>query len=123
MAPKSLPRGSHEVRLTDLVDLAEFQTLMARTYGERDRRRGVEATVAWLTEELGELARAIRKGSRAQQEHELGDAQAWLASLAAQLDLSLDEAASRYADGCPGCGEIPCACGRDEGTLSHGGAR
>ena len=29
---------------------------MARTYGARDRARGREATVAWLTEELGELA-------------------------------------------------------------------
>ena len=44
------------------MDLAVFQDLMARTYGERDRARGVEATVAWLVEELGELSRAVRKG-------------------------------------------------------------
>lgn len=83
---------------------------MARTYGERDRARGRDATVAWLAEELGELARAVRKGSPEEQLHELGDVLAWLASLADQLGLSLDEAAARYAQGCPRCGDIPCAC-------------
>src|SRR3954468_5101719 len=92
------------------MDLAEFQDLMARTYGERDAARGVTATVAWLAEEVGELARAVRKGDRAEQVHELGDALAWLASLANQLGISLDEAAARYADGCPKCGESPCQC-------------
>ncbi|HET9771751.1 MAG TPA: MazG nucleotide pyrophosphohydrolase domain-containing protein [Acidimicrobiia bacterium] len=84
---------------------------MARTYGERDRARGRGATVAWLAEELGELAKASRKGTREEQLHELGDVLAWLASLAEQLGLSLEEAAARYAQGCPRCGGIPCACG------------
>lgn len=79
-------------------------------YGARDRSRGVDATVAWLAEELGELARAVRKGSRDEQLHEFGDVLAWLASLADQLDLSLDEAAARYANGCPSCTTTPCAC-------------
>ena len=83
---------------------------MARTYGARDRARGRDATVAWLTEELGELARAVRKGSREEQLHELGDVLAWLASLADQLGLSLDDAAARYKDGCPSCGDSPCRC-------------
>ncbi len=83
---------------------------MARTYGGRDQARGRDATVAWLAEELGELARAARKGSPEEQLHELGDVLAWLASLAEQLGLSLDEAAARYAQGCPRCGSIPCAC-------------
>ena len=93
------------------MDLAAFQQLMIDTYGERDRRRGVAATVAWLTEELGELAQAVRKGDRADQVHELGDVLAWLASLAGQLGVSLDEAANRYAGGCPRCRATPCACG------------
>ena len=92
------------------MELDAFQDLMARTYGERDRTRGVEATVAWLTEELGELARAVRKGTPAEQLHELGDVLGWLASLAEQLDLSLEDAAARYAEGCPRCGVSPCAC-------------
>jgi NTP pyrophosphatase (non-canonical NTP hydrolase) len=92
------------------VDLADFQGTIARTYAERDRARGVPATVAWIAEEVGELAQAVRKGTPEQQRHELGDVLAWLASLAVQLDLSLDEAAARYADGCPRCGGSPCAC-------------
>ena len=96
--------------MTAGVEIAAFQDLMARTYGERDRARGVDATVAWLTEELGELARAVRKGTIDEQRHELGDVLAWLASLAAQLGLSLDDASARYASGCPRCGGVPCAC-------------
>jgi NTP pyrophosphatase (non-canonical NTP hydrolase) len=92
------------------MDLAAFQQLMVDTYGERDRARGVAVTVAWLTEELGELAQAVRKGDRAQQVHELGDVLAWLASLAGQLGIDLDEAAARYAAGCPRCGALPCTC-------------
>jgi NTP pyrophosphatase (non-canonical NTP hydrolase) len=92
------------------LDLITFQELMARTYGGRDRARGLEATVAWLAEEVGELARAVRKGTAADQRHELGDVLAWLASLTEQLGLSLDDAARRYADGCPRCSEIPCRC-------------
>jgi len=84
---------------------------MARTYGQRDSDRGLAATLAWLAEEVGELARAVRKGTPQQQLHELGDVLAWLASLANQLGLSLDDAAARYAAGCPVCASIPCRCG------------
>jgi NTP pyrophosphatase (non-canonical NTP hydrolase) len=92
------------------MELAELQRTIASTYGERDAARGVPATVAWLTEELGELAQAVRKGSRDDQLHELGDVLAWLASLAVQLGLSLEEAVARYATGCPRCGQKPCTC-------------
>jgi NTP pyrophosphatase (non-canonical NTP hydrolase) len=92
------------------MELSDLQRLMAATYGEQDRGRGLPATVAWLTEELGELAQAVRKGTPEEQLHELGDVLAWLASLADQLGLSLDDAAARYADGCPKCGGIPCTC-------------
>ena len=92
------------------MDLADFQRLMRDTYGDRDRARGIASSVAWLTEEVGELAQAIRKGTDAQQLVELADVLAWLASLAEQLGLSLDEAAERYANGCPRCGNVPCDC-------------
>jgi NTP pyrophosphatase (non-canonical NTP hydrolase) len=78
------------------VDLTAFQELMQELYGEADRERGVPATVAWLCEEVGELAQAVRKGTPEQQLHELGDVLAWVASLANQVGLSLDEAAQRY---------------------------
>jgi hypothetical protein len=46
------------------VDLVELQDVIERTYGERDRERGVAPTVAWLAEEFGELAQAVRKGTQ-----------------------------------------------------------
>jgi len=92
------------------MDIAELQRRIAATYGERDAARGRPATVAWLCEEVGELAQAVRKGTPEEQLHELGDVLAWLASLAEQLGLSLDDASQRYAEGCPVCSSTPCAC-------------
>lgn len=83
------------------MHLADVQQLMEDLYGPGDRERGIPATVAWLCEELGELAQAVRKGTPEQQLHELGDVLAWLASLANQLDLTLDDAIARYVDDPP----------------------
>ncbi len=92
------------------MDLAALQHVIERTYGERDRERGVPSTVAWLAEEVGELAQAVRKGTPAQREHEFGDVLAWVASLANQVDIDLTRAVERYAGGCPRCGASPCEC-------------
>jgi len=92
------------------MDFGAFQQLMESTYGANDRRRGVPATVAWLAEEIGELAQAVRKGTRAEQEHAFADVLAWVASLANQVGIDLATAVARYADGCPRCGAIPCTC-------------
>ena len=74
---------------------------MEKLYGEDDRNRGLPSTVAWLCEEVGELAQAVRKGSREDQLHELADVLAWLASIANQLDLSLETAMERYVKNPP----------------------
>ena len=92
------------------MDLDQFQQVIEATFGERDRARGVPSSVAWLAEEVGELAQAVRKGSHEQQVHEFGDVFAWLTSLANQLGVDLTEAAARYANGCPRCRAIPCTC-------------
>ncbi|CAB4882589.1 unannotated protein [freshwater metagenome] len=92
------------------MDLGHLQDVIERTYGNRDRDRGVPSTVAWLAEELGELAQAVRKGTVEQQRHEFGDVLAWVASLANQMDIDLTAAVQRYAAGCPRCGAMPCAC-------------
>lgn len=92
------------------VELAELQATIERTFGGRDRDRGVSATVAWLAEEIGELAQAVRKGSKAEQEHEFADVLAWVATLANQVGIELAVAIERYQDGCPRCGHLPCEC-------------
>jgi NTP pyrophosphatase (non-canonical NTP hydrolase) len=92
------------------MDLAELQDVIERTYGDRDRERGVSATVAWLAEEVGELAQAVRKGTPEQQVHEFGDVIAWVATLANQQGVDLTAAVERFAAGCPKCETLPCAC-------------
>ena len=92
------------------VRLSELQAIIQSTFGARDADRGVPASVAWLAEEVGELAQAVRKGTRAQQEHEFADVLAWVATLANQMGIDLETAVSRYRSGCPTCGHSPCAC-------------
>ena len=92
------------------MDLVRLQEIIEATYGSRDRERGVPSTVAWLAEEVGELAQAVRKGSHAQREHEVADVLAWVSSLANQTGVDLDAAIIRYAEGCPRCGSMPCRC-------------
>ena len=92
------------------MDLAHLQDVLRRTYAAADNARGVPATVAWITEEIGELAQAVRKGSRDQQIHEIGDVLAWVLSLANQLDIEVVDAMTRFAEGCPKCGQLPCDC-------------
>ncbi len=92
------------------MQLSELQSLIDRTFGERDRARGVPSSVAWLCEEVGELAQAVRKGNHDQRVLEFADVIAWVASLANQMGVDLDAAMQRYTSGCPRCASIPCAC-------------
>ena len=92
------------------MHLAEFQEAVGRTYLDRDRTRGVDGTFRWLVEEVGELARSLRHDDPSARRHEVGDVLAWLASVANLIGIDLEDAASRYANGCPRCGSTPCAC-------------
>jgi NTP pyrophosphatase (non-canonical NTP hydrolase) len=95
------------------VHFAELQDVIERTYATRDQARGIAATVAWLCEEVGELAQAVRKGDRGRQVEEFADVLAWVATLANQMDVDLEEAVARYASGCPKCHAIPCRCAEE----------
>lgn len=93
------------------MQIAELQDVLRRTYLERDTARGPDGVFRWMVEEVGEVARAMRTpADREHLELELSDVLAWLGSLANVLGVDLDRAASRYANGCPKCGAIPCAC-------------
>jgi NTP pyrophosphatase (non-canonical NTP hydrolase) len=92
------------------VELAELQSRIETLYGARDRARGVDGTFRWWVEEVGEVAKALRGGDPAALEHELGDALAWLASVANLAGVDLARAVGRYTGGCPRCGATPCAC-------------
>jgi NTP pyrophosphatase (non-canonical NTP hydrolase) len=92
------------------VELAELQSRIEALYGARDRQRGVDGTFRWWVEEVGEVAKALRGGDQAELEHELGDALAWLASVANLVGVDLAKAVGRYAGDCLRCGATPCAC-------------
>ena len=92
------------------MEISELQSTLRRTYYRRDAKRGRDATFRWLTEEVGELAKALRRGEEAELEHEFSDVLAWLASLANLTGVDLDGAMARYAEGCPKCGGSPCEC-------------
>jgi NTP pyrophosphatase (non-canonical NTP hydrolase) len=92
------------------MELQALQRQMHDLYARRDEARGVDGTFRWLTEEVGELAKAIRKGDRTNLIHEFGDVLAWLASLANMEGVDLEDAVGRYRDGCPKCGLTPCDC-------------
>ena len=92
------------------MEISELQASLRRTYYQRDAKRGRDATFRWLTEEVGELARALRHGDPDELAHEFSDVLAWLTSLANLAGVDLQDAVSRYADGCPKCGASPCRC-------------
>jgi NTP pyrophosphatase (non-canonical NTP hydrolase) len=92
------------------MELSELQDVIRRTYVERDMTRGVDGTFRWMVEEVGELAKALRAADPDELRHEVGDVLAWLASVANVCGVDLEDAASRYREGCPACGRSPCAC-------------
>ncbi|MFZ5829646.1 MAG: MazG nucleotide pyrophosphohydrolase domain-containing protein [Planctomycetota bacterium] len=91
--------------------LAEFQQLIRKMYMEKDVARGPEGTFMWLMEEVGELAAALRSGTRDEQAAEFADVIAWLATIANVMGVDLTEAVmEKYGRGCPGCGQFVCTC-------------
>ncbi|HMS15994.1 MAG TPA: MazG nucleotide pyrophosphohydrolase domain-containing protein [Planctomycetota bacterium] len=95
------------------LTITTFQKIIEDTYGAKDAARGLGGTFMWFTEEVGELARALkrREPDRANLIEEFSDVLAWLCTLASIAGIDMEEAARRYAAGCPRCSRIPCACG------------
>lgn len=101
--------------MSSSLSLAELQALIDRMYSRKDQARGVDGTFMWLMEEVGELAAALRSGTKEELAAEFADVLAWLATIAnvAQIDLN-DAVMKKYGHGCPGCGQMVCACGDAE---------
>ncbi len=93
------------------MTLAELQFFIRKMYGAKDSARGVEGTFMWLTEEVGELAAALREGTAEEQRKEFADVLAWLATIANVAGVDLTAALlEKYGQGCPGCGQMVCVC-------------
>ena len=93
------------------LSIDDFQRLIREMYFEKDAARGIDGTFMWLMEEVGELAAALREGTRAEQAEEFADVLAWLTTIAnvAGVDLA-DALRQKYGSGCPGCGQLVCSC-------------
>lgn len=95
--------------------IGAFQRLIQETYGARDAARGDAATFLWLAEEFGELATALRSGTREELALEMADVLAWLVTLANVRGIDLEAAAwQKYGRACPGCDHVPCDCDPSE---------
>ena len=93
------------------MTINEFQRLIESIYLGKDRARGMGGTFMWFSEEVGELARALRDGDRDRLEGEFADVLAWLSTLASMAGVDLEEvAAAKYSAGCPKCRRVPCGC-------------
>jgi NTP pyrophosphatase (non-canonical NTP hydrolase) len=93
------------------VHVREFQALINRMYSDKDRQRGSAKTFLWFAEEVGELARAIaRHDDPANLREEFADVLAWLVTLANVEGVDLEDALRKFTGGCPGCGQMACAC-------------
>jgi NTP pyrophosphatase (non-canonical NTP hydrolase) len=90
--------------------IKEFQKLIEKIYYEKDKKRGLEKDFIWLIEEIGELARAIKKNDKFSLMEEFADCLAWLTTLANILGIDLEKATEKYKNGCPRCKKIPCKC-------------
>ncbi len=76
------------------MEISEFQNLIKEMYFHRDKEREVNSTFIWLIEEVGELARILRKSKieKTKAKEELADIIAWTCSLANLLDIDLENA-------------------------------
>ena len=98
------------------MTIDEFQKLIEQLYFSKDKKRGIEGTYMWFSEEVGELARALRKlkiknqKSKMELEEEFADCFAWLVTLATLTGVKLEKAIGKYQKGCPKCHKKPCAC-------------
>ncbi len=94
------------------MTIEAFQKQIEDIYYTRDAARGVPLTFTWFVEEVGELAKEIRTQPQDMERlrEEFADVFAWLATLASLFDISLEDAAQIYAEGCPKCNGTPCDC-------------
>jgi NTP pyrophosphatase (non-canonical NTP hydrolase) len=92
------------------MDLKKYQELIKQIYYKKDSARGLDKTFNWLVEEIGELARAIRKKDKDKIQEEFADCLAWLLSVGSILGIDAEDAMTKYRDGCPKCHHQPCEC-------------
>jgi NTP pyrophosphatase (non-canonical NTP hydrolase) len=95
------------------MKISEFQNLIRDLYFNQDKKRGINSTFIWLTEEIGELARLLRQQEidTRKASEELADITAWTSSIANLLNIDLEYALlEKYPNMCRKCKSNPCVC-------------
>lgn len=93
------------------MKISEFQEIIKKVFYDKDMKRGIDGTFRWMIEEVGELARAIKKKDREKMEEEIADIFAWLCSVANLSGIDVEKSAVRkYPGVCLKCGKSPCEC-------------
>jgi NTP pyrophosphatase (non-canonical NTP hydrolase) len=93
------------------MEIKEFQNLIKELYVKRDNKRGIDKNCLWLMEEVGELAKAVRKNDVENIEEEIADVIAWTFSIANVMDLDVEKLLEKkYKDNCYYCNDNPCVC-------------
>jgi len=96
------------------MSIRDFQNLIKDLYYEKDSKRGIDKTMLWIVEEVGELAEAVRKNDKKAIGEEMADVFAWLVSLANLFNIDLEEEVKKkYPGYCTKCGKKPCECKDD----------
>lgn len=98
------------------MEISKFQKYIREIYFDRDSKRGKEKTFIWLIEEIGELAKEIKKSDKKNEaiEAEFADVFAWLCSEANLYEIDIEECViKKYGKGCPRCEKNPCECMRE----------
>src|ERR1043166_268658 len=75
----------------DAMKIADFQNLIRRADHARDKKRGLDKDYLWFTEEVGELAEAVRKRDRKEIFAEAADVFAWLCTVCSISGVDLQD--------------------------------
>jgi NTP pyrophosphatase (non-canonical NTP hydrolase) len=95
------------------MKISEFQELIKEIYYHRDSKRGIKSTFIWLVEEMGELARILKKKNieKNKASEEIADIYAWLNSIANLLNINIEASLlEKYPKKCIRCNSKPCKC-------------
>lgn len=92
------------------MKISEAQKRISEIYSHKDKERGVAGTFMYFSEEVGELATALREEDKASQASEFADVFAWLMSLASLAEVDLEQAFLEKYLVCSGCKKNPCTC-------------
>ncbi len=93
------------------MKISEFQRIIKKIFYDKDVKRGIDGTFRWMVEEIGELARSIKKMDKKKMEEEIADIFAWLCSIANLVGIDIEEnTVKKYPGVCSKCGNCPCEC-------------